>query len=119
MVLAYLIKPLESGWLTAYVFRADIAVGSRLGREKYPHQPMSLLKTPPDFVRLTPLDRKILMAMVMNSSHMADSCMFSGSAAFAVVDNMIQTQRCYLWPGGTLPLDRKGVRSASPVWLEE
>ncbi len=117
MVLAYLIKPLEIGRLTAYVFRADIAVGSRLGREKYPHQPMSLLKTPPDFVRLTPLDRKILMAMVMNSGHMADSCVFSGTAAFAVVENMIETHRCYLWPGGSLPLARKGVRSASPVWL--
>lgn len=117
MVLVYVIKPLNSDRMTAYVFSADIAIGRRLGREKYPHQPMSLLKSPPDSIRLTPLDRKILMAMVMNSGHMAESCVFSGSSALAVIENMIETRRSYLWPGGSLPLKRKGVRSTSPVWV--
>lgn len=117
MVLVYVIKLLDSDRMTAYVFSADIAIGRRLGREKYPHQPMSLLKSPPDSIRLTPLDRRILMAMVMNSGHMAESCVFSGSSALAVIENMIETRRCYFWPGGSLPLKRKGVRSTSPVWV--
>ncbi len=105
--------------LCAYVFSADIDEGMPLGATKYPHQPKSLLQTPPARVTLQPCDRRVLMGLLMQQTYKGKDIFFSGRSAFTLVKDMIQTGRCYLWSAAHKPLHWEDDITIDAVWLKD
>jgi len=116
MILVYAIVSDHRESLRVQVMRADGRDGGALGREVYPAPAKSMLKNPPASLTLRPSDRRILMQLVMNQSVGSDEIHFNGASAYAVLEDMIRSGRCYLWQRHPQPL-RWGKRlDARLVW---
>jgi hypothetical protein len=116
MILVYMIQELEPTYMTAYTFSADIRPGEALGRSKFPHLPAGLLKEPPPAISLTPQDRRILMALVMHQKRGGSTSLLSGTAAYTIMRDMIETGRCYAKTGKGQPLTWEAALPATPTW---
>lgn len=119
MIIAYLLQQKDPTRLCAYVFRSEISEGMPLGTNKYPHQPKSLLESPPVSVTLQPCDRRILMGLLMQQAYKGKDIFFSGRSAFTLVKDMVETGRAYLWSAEQRPLHWAGEIKVDAVWRSD
>ncbi len=116
MFLAYLVHHRESARLTVHTVEVGGRQGAPLGRDRFPRDIAMLLKAPPPSITLKPLDRRILMKLMMHRNRGAHEVSFAGRDAFTVLSDMIETGRCYLFPGAAKALRWGKPVRAKPRW---
>ncbi len=117
MILAYQLHRSDDRHIGVSPYTLEIFEGARLSGTLYPCRVDQLLKSPPAAIRLTPLDRRILMAIQMHQKLNGHHSYFNGPDAGKVLELLLESGRAYLW-GNRRPVLRRGDPVAAPlVWL--
>ncbi|MCC5850847.1 MAG: DEAD/DEAH box helicase [Verrucomicrobia bacterium] len=120
MILVYQIQEPKDMYLRVQLYVMDIRRGEGMNGTPYPVQAANLVKKGAMGVRLSPIDHKILMTLVMHQGGNDPIPRINGKTASKVMDLLSQTGRCYIWNNKSKPLTRmKFTLSAKPVWRME